>query len=299
MKVEVLAPAKVNLALHVTGQRGDGYHLLDTLVGFGPAFDRLTIQVSESLVLAVEGPEASGVPTDASNLILKAARVLNANRGGSFKLQKFLPVASGIGGGSSDAAAAIRGLLALWSSELPKEISSEVLLPYLDDILKLGADVPMCLFPRALRARGIGEQIDLVDGMPDLPVVLMNPRIPVSTPEVFRHLGVKENAPMPERLPAWPDKGAFCEWLACQRNDLQAPAIGLYPEIGKTLDILEGCEGVLLARMSGSGATCFAIFRDDECSRLAAEKLKRDHPRHWIAGGWLGDKIREAMPKIS
>lgn len=299
MTVEVLAPAKVNLALHVTGQREDGHHLLDTLVGFGPSFDRLTLREGKTLSLTVKGPELVGVPSNIDNLVMKAARLLDAERGASMVLEKHLPAASGIGGGSSDAAAAIRGLLAMWERANLNEMSDRALGAISEKILSLGADVPMCLIPCPLRARGIGEKIEWVRGLPPLPVVLMNPRVPVSTADVFRGLRVKDNAPMPDKFPEWSGIVDFCRWLGEQRNDLQPSAMALCPDIGTTLDRLNACDGVLLTRMSGSGATCFAIFSDEEHCRMAADRLSHENPGYWVAGGWLGNKVASAMPKIS
>ncbi|MCV2883042.1 4-(cytidine 5'-diphospho)-2-C-methyl-D-erythritol kinase [Actibacterium sp. XHP0104] len=296
--IEVFAPAKINLSLHVTGQRADGYHLLDSLVTFGPMGDRLLVSDGNTLSLTVEGPEAAGVPADMNNLILKAAELISDGRGAAFTLQKFLPAASGIGGGSADAAAALRGLMALWQIGRDWRDETDALRAFagqLDGLEQLGADVPMCLMNHPARVRGIGERLDWVP-LGAIPAVLVNPRVEVSTPAVFKALASKNNAPMPDDIPRFSGIQDFVPWLAQQRNDLQAPAIALQPVIGEVLTRLEATEGAMLARMSGSGATCFAIYPDQNHARAAAEKLYRDHPRWWVAGGVLGDQFKRGLP---
>ncbi len=247
------APAKINLALHVTGRRADGYHLLDSLVVFGRAGDRLVLRGAPGLSLGVEGPFADRIPAGAENLVLRAMEVMRREtgaqgQGASVTLTKRLPPGSGIGGGSSDAAAALRGLAQLWDMDLPGPKA----------LLALGADVPVCMDPRPQRMRGVGERLNPVTGLPDLPLLLVNPGVPVATPAVFTALTERDGAPM-EPLPDAPDLPRFVEWLARQRNDLQPPAMALVPEIGTVLARMKASAGCLLARMSGSGATCFAI----------------------------------------
>lgn len=269
MANKVFAPAKVNLTLHVTGQRGDGYHLLDSLVVFADVGDRLAIDPAPGLLLQVRGPLANGVPTDATNSILKAAAFLGQTDL-AFTLEKYLPAAAGIGGGTADAAAALRGIAALRGLELPA------------DVAPLGADVPVCLLGRAARMSGIGEQLIPLDGLPPLPALLVNPGVAVSTPAVFKGLTSKTNPPMPADIPVWSDVAAFAAWLAAQRNDLEAPAIGAQPVIADVLAALRGCAGQLLARMSGSGATCFALFENPDDARRAEEALRAAQPRWWV-----------------
>ena len=300
--VRVFAPAKINLTLHVTGRREDGYHLLDTLVAFAPVGDRLTIQPGNILSLTVEGPERAGVPADMENLALRAAMLASWGRGAAMVLEKILPAASGIGGGSSDAAAAFRGMLCFGDpGEAPAdtawampEVISET---HARALLDLGADVPMCLMPRPLRARGIGEKLDFID-LPPLPAVLVNPRVPVPTGEVFGRLETPSNAPMPEALPEFADAGSLIEWLAGQRNDLEAPATATAPIIEDVLASIRAAEGCGLARMSGSGATCFGLFADIEAAQAAVEALRTSHENWWIAGGLLGDQMARAMPRV-
>ncbi|OWU70250.1 hypothetical protein ATO2_06780 [Roseovarius sp. 22II1-1F6A] len=269
------APAKINLALHVTGRRADGYHLLDSLVVFGRAGDRLDLRGAPGLSLGVEGPFADRIPAGAENLVLRAMEVMRREtgaqgQGASVTLTKRLPPGSGIGGGSSDAAAALRGLAQLWDMDLPGPKA----------LLALGADVPVCMDPRPQRMRGVGERLDPVTGLPDLPLLLVNPGVPVATPAVFKALTERDGAPM-EPLPDAPDLPRFVEWLARQRNDLQPPAMALVPEIGTVLARMEASAGCLLARMSGSGATCFAIYRDTDMRDAAAAEIRAAAPPAW------------------
>lgn len=268
-RLEGFAPAKVNLTLHVTGQREDGYHLLDSLVVFADCGDRLWLDPGGPLGLIVSGPRAAGVPTDASNLILKAAAHLGAARGAAH-LEKHLPAAAGIGGGSSDAAAALRLYAEAQGCALP------------DDGAALGADVPVCLRGRATRMEGIGEGLSDLPGLPPLPAVLVNPGVDVPTPIVFKALAAKDNAPMPAALPTLCDPQAFADWLTTQRNDLETPAQTVEPIITTVLERLSASEGCALARMSGSGATCFGLFGTAARASAAAALIAADHPDWWV-----------------
>ena len=300
MTASVVAPAKVNLTLHVTGRRDDGYHLIDSLVTFAPICDRLTVQDGNTLSLTVEGPESAGVPADMKNLALQAAEIFSEGTGASLLLEKFLPAAAGIGGGSADAAAALRGMLAMredWTEE-NWDSPDSVLLPYAKKILGLGADVPMCLMSRPCRARGIGEKLDFLQH-PKLPAVLVNPRVAVPTGPVFDRLASRENPPMPDAIPECSDAVGLIDWLSDQRNDLQAPAIELVPQIAICLETLAATDGCRLARMTGSGATCFALYETFEKARASAESLYHAHPDWWVAGCELGDQSKLAEPKIS
>ena len=283
--VEVFAPAKVNLTLHVTGQRNDGYHLLDSLVVFADVGDRLMLSPASARSFEVTGPFADSVPATADNLVLKAATLLAPDLRFAIALEKALPPSSGIGGGSADAAAVARGVEAL-TGKAPDGAA----------LLSLGADVPMCLDPRPVRVRGIGEGLDPVPGLPPLPAVLANPMKPMPTPPVFRALEVKDNPPMPDRLPAFSGAADLIDWLAGERNDLQGPAITLLPEIGAVLSALAVCKGARLARMSGSGATCFALFATDVEAVEAAAALSEAHPGWWVRAGTLGDMTDAARP---
>lgn len=264
------APAKVNLALHVTGRRADGYHLLDTLVVHGGAADRVALldrapaptgSDDTAIDLAIVGPHAAGLGTGGDNLVVRAARLLAAEaaRQGrlvgpvALRLDKRLPVASGVGGGSSDAAATLRLLDRHWGLDLGRARLAELALP-------LGADVPMCVWGAPLRARGIGETIEILPDLPPFRLVLANPGVPVATPAVFRALKRRDNPPLPDLPARFADLAALVAWLAGTRNDLEAAAIDGAPAIAETLAELRAMPGCLMARMSGSGATCFGIF---------------------------------------
>jgi 4-diphosphocytidyl-2-C-methyl-D-erythritol kinase len=291
--VRVFAPAKINLTLHVVGRRGDGYHLLDSLVTFADVGDELVVSRGRGgLTLTVRGPEADGVPVDASNLALRAAAILAEAEGASLDLVKSLPVASGIGGGSADAAAALRAMMALRG--IGRTALSTGFETRAAEILALGADVPMCLFPRPLRARGIGERIDAVP-LPAVPAVLVNPRVALPTADVFRALERRDNAEMPEALPSPGDPLALAAWLRDCRNDLEAAAIRVQPVVATVLAALEAT-GCLLARMSGSGATCFGLHADPDTAARAAALLRSERPGWWVAETMLGDQTARAVP---
>ncbi len=297
--VKVFAPAKINLTLHVTGHRRDGYHLLDSLVVFAPFGDTLTINPGKSLTLHVEGPERLDVPDDMENLVLKVARMLSPENTASITLTKNLPAASGMGGGSADAAAALRGLLQFWQMGDLAKMEDADLRPYAEQLLELGADIPMCMMSSPARIGGIGEQVSPLADLPPLPALLVNPRLPVSTAEVFRELRPKINPPMPETIPRFTGAEDLVAWLAMQRNDLQATALKLQPGIGDVLNRLERSDRVLLSRMSGSGATCFGIFPDKASAIVAGELIRRDYPEWWVSGGLLGDQTKRSMPVIN
>lgn len=262
-----VAPAKVNLTLHVTGCRADGYHLLDSLVVFADIGDRVTVQPGAPR-LAVTGPMSAGIPDGPENLVLCAAALMRTEA--DIKLDKHLPAAAGIGGGSSDAAACLRALARLTGARLP------------DDVASLGADVPVCLLARAARMRGIGEEVTPLARLPILHAVLVNPRIAVSTTAIFKRLARRDNPPMPARLPGWHTAEHLIHWLATQRNDLEEPAIAEAPVIADVLQKIAASEGCALSRMSGSGATCFGLYPDPPSAQEAARTLRRDHPAWWV-----------------
>ena len=271
------APAKINLTLHVTGQRADGYHLLDSLVVFASISDQISVVPANRLSLSIDGPFGAGLTGDDSNLVLRAARLLDPAGKAAIRLTKNLPVASGIGGGSADAAASLRALSRLWG----------VALPGMEAIAALGADVPACLHGQALRLRGIGEQISDLPPLPALDIVLVNPGVAVPTPQVFKALTQKTNPAMAQDLPHWPDAVAFCDWLAAQRNDLATPAAGIAPKINVVLAALRA-SACLFAGMSGSGATCFGLFaQDGHSAEAAGNAIAAAHPDWWVAAGQL------------
>ena len=270
MKTEAFAPAKINLTLHVTGQRADGYHLLESLAVFADIGDRITATPAARSSLAVTGPLSDGVPTGPENLVLRAAALMGTPA--ALTLEKHLPAAAGIGGGSSDAAATLRALAALSGTSLPA-----------DKGLSLGADIPVCTLARAAMMRGIGDDIAPITGLPPLPAVLVNPRVAVPTPSVFRALSRKTNPAM-TAIPQGSDFNAFCAWLATQRNDLEPPARALAPEIGAALAALGDAR---LARMSGSGATCFGLYPTEDAAQAAAARIRAAQPAWWVAATTL------------
>ncbi len=277
MAIEVLAPAKINLTLHVTGWRTDGYHLLDSLVVFADVGDTVRARPAAQLGLVVDGPMAADVPSDTSNLVLKAARWLDSGKGAALNLTKRLPSSSGIGGGSSDAAAALRALSVLWRVACPVPART----------LSLGADVPVCMVPKARRMSGIGERLSAPVALPGADILLVNPGVAVSTPAVFGRLEQRDNPPMPGILPEWRDIRELANWLQGQRNDLQRAACALQPAIRDVLAALERT-GCLLARMTGSGATCFALFPPDgRSARAGRAQLCAGHPDWWAVSGRL------------
>ena len=286
MTLQVFAPAKVNLTLHVTGRRDDGYHLLDSLVAFAGVGDVLTLEPADDLSLRITGPEGAGLAAEPDNLVLRAAAALEApGQGARITLDKRLPVASGIGGGSADAAAALHGLSRLWSCLLPDPARS----------LALGADVPVCLQGKTCRMSGVGDHLAPAPPLPPVWAVLANPRIPVPTPAVFRALTSRSNPAMPADLPCWANAPDLARWLAAQRNDLEPAAIAVAPQIAMVLDRLASLPGTLLARMSGSGATCFALFGTSALAEAAATALRQTHPDWWIAAAPLGDANRTTV----
>ena len=283
------APAKVNLALHVLRRRADGYHELDSLAVFMPQVaDVLHVSAANESGLEVGGAPAAGVPADERNLALRAARALIRRWPRHFgpvhiRLEKRLPAAAGIGGGSADAAAVMRAMCRLFGfSPPPAELMAVA--------LELGADVPVCLHGRAVRMRGIGERLTAVAIPAGLGVVLANPGVRLATAEVFSRLAEMRRRNGQEAAGGLPDdwpmqRGAFLDSLARLRNDLEAPARALAPAIADCLQALRTLFGARLARMSGSGATCFALFDTVDAARAAAEKLRAQHPRWWVATG--------------
>lgn len=278
------APAKVNLTLHVTGQRADGYHLLDSLVVFCGIGDRLLVSTSATTSLCVTGPFAQEIPPGPDNLVLRAANAFGADRPVAITLEKNLPPASGVGGGSTDAAATIRAILRL-RDQTGLHHDRDWRKGNLARLLALGADVPVCLAADPSRMRGVGERVDPAGQVPRAHFVLVNPRVTVPTPAVFKALALKHNTPMPDTLPIWSDVVAMARWLAEQRNDLELPAITIAPVISDVLKVLGAQSGVLIARMSGSGATCYGLFSDPIAAIAAVAAIKADRPNWWAAAG--------------
>lgn len=275
---KTIAPAKINLTLHVTGQRDDGYHLLDSLVVFTDAGDQISAKSGNDMALTVSGPFAEGVPTDDSNLILRAAHLLRRKRGviqgAHITVEKHLPHAAGVGGGSADAAATLKLLAELWQVDpLP---------PTAPEVLALGADVPVCIAgPGPTRMTGIGEGLTPIPQLPDCALVLVNPRVAVSTQAAFRGLASKTNAGM-DAVPDSLDFKAFATWLAAQRNDLQAPAMAIAAEVSTAIDRLRRIPAVAHAGMSGSGATCYGLVRNMADARHVARVIQVAEMGWWV-----------------
>jgi len=270
------APAKINLTLHVLGKRADGYHLLESLVVFADAGDTLTAEPADDLSFSMTGPNAAALADtpDTDNLVLKAARLLDAGagRGARLTLEKHLPVAAGIGGGSADCAAALRALNQLWGlGHSPETLAALG--------VELGADVPVCVYaPRPSVMSGIGEVISAAPKLPPLWCVLVNPGVPVATGPVFKALNAQPATAQSDTF--WPggfsDAKTLARFMATCRNDLEPPARALVPEVSETVRAIAGTQGCLLARLSGSGATCFGLYADEEAAKASAASLARE-----------------------
>jgi 4-diphosphocytidyl-2-C-methyl-D-erythritol kinase len=273
------APAKINLALHVLGRRADGFHLLDSLVVFAEVGDSLTASESDDLALILEGRFREALADAKENLVLRAARLLADEAGmtprARIVLRKNLPVASGIGGGSADAAAALRLLSRLWRLDVPAADLFAL-------AAKLGADVPVCLAGRPARMAGVGEALAALPQLPECGLLLVNPGVAVATASVFRARTGGFSTPL--ELPScWPDVDALAATLRAAGNDLETPAIALAPVIADVLAALRHESKCLIARMSGSGATCFGLFATRSEAEAAAAALAR--PGWWLWGG--------------
>lgn len=281
------AKAKTNLALHVVGRRDDGYHELDSLVVFAAIGDTLEISRAAPGVgrLVIDGPFAAGLGTGDDNLVLKALAAFEADitplPDVALRLTKRLPIASGIGGGSADAAATLR-LAARYAGLAADDARLWALAA------RLGADVPMCLASRPLRAEGIGERLTPWPEAPRLSLLLVNPGVGVSTPAVFRRLERRDGTPLPE-LPPQPTADALAAFLRAEtRNDLEAPAIEEAPVIAEALERIRATDGCRLARMSGSGATVFGIFSNMEAADRAAQQIAAERPEWWVVATRAG-----------
>lgn len=270
------APAKVNLALHVTGRRADGYHLLDSLVAFPRVGDSLAAAPAEEWSLAIDGPFAAGLEAGPDNFVLRAAALFPPGPALALRLAKQLPVASGIGGGSADAAAALRLIARLRAAALPAPAA----------VLGLGADVPVCLAGQPARMSGIGEVLVPLR-LPPAWLVLVNPGVPVPTGAVFARLASRDNPPLGP-LPAFADAPALAGYLAAQRNDLEPPARAVAPVVGEVIAALGQAPGCRIVRMSGSGATCFGLFATEAPAEAAAADIRRRAPGWWVAAAPLG-----------
>jgi 4-diphosphocytidyl-2-C-methyl-D-erythritol kinase len=276
MLVSERAHAKINLALHIIGRRADGYHELDSIVAFAGVADVLTISPAAKISISLSGPFANDLPPDDENIVLMAGRRLADFAGKKnlplspvkFHLEKNLPVAAGIGGGSADAAAALRGLIRLFGISVSAQDMKEI-------ALKLGADVPVCLGQKASRMRGIGEIIEPIAVSLPRAALLINPRVPLPTPGVFEALKLECGQSFGTAIGDLTD-------IRSWRNDLTAPAITIVPEIASVLESLGSQSEIICARMSGSGATCFGLFENFELAQTAANKISEKHPNWWV-----------------
>lgn len=274
MRTSEQAQAKINLALHITGRRDDGYHLLDSVVAFAACGDRITVRPAAESSLTISGPFAQDLADTSDNIVLRALSLFGPDIRAGVDLEKNLPVASGIGGGSADAAAVLRAVARM----------CRIPLPPVEQVLRLGADVPVCLMQKPVRMQGVGEVLTPLP-LPELHAVLVNPGVAVATGPVFEALESRAN-------PAIAMEGAqlgnatetakeTIGWLKTLRNDLQPDAILQAPVIGDVLAALRAA-GADLARMSGSGATCFGLFEQAGAADRAAELLQQEHPRWWV-----------------
>lgn len=273
------APAKINLYLHVLGRRPDGYHALDSLVAFADFGDELRAETADTLSLSLEGPFAGVLAGDSDNLVLKAARALDPGRGARLTLVKNLPVAAGLGGGSADAAAALRALRGLWDVEITDAALAAL-------AFRVGADVPVCLAGRPSFVGGAGEALAPTPRLPAAGLVLVNPGVGLATASVFAaRQGPFSEAARFDAVP--PDAGGLAGLLAARRNDLEAPAMALVPAVADVLAALRATPGCRLARMSGSGATCFGLYDDRAAAEQAAGWLAEREQAWWIKAAAL------------
>jgi 4-diphosphocytidyl-2-C-methyl-D-erythritol kinase len=292
------APAKLNLYLHVTGRRDDGYHRLDSLIAFAALGDVVEVAPAEDLSLAITGRFAAALGDAADNLVMRAARLLSleaglpAHRGAAIRLEKRLPVAAGLGGGSADAAAALHGLCALWNVS-----------PGDDDLarmaISLGADVPVCLSPRPAFVGGIGEILDPAPALPVLHVALVNPGVSLSTASVFANLEINPTERHGRFAEAPRDAAVLAGLLASRANDLDPPARRLCPAVVEVLSALGRQADCLLARMSGSGATCFGLFDSAAAAAAAARHIADRQPAWWaVSSPLIGDSDKVEISPI-
>lgn len=278
-RVVVAAPAKLNFCLHVGNRRADGYHDLESLVAFSAVGDVIALETGEGFSLSVDGAFAALLDGGEDNLALRAARLLAAStktdRGARIRLTKNLPVASGLGGGSADAAAVLRGLARLWNLDTPLDVLHEL-------AASLGADVPVCVKSVPAWMEGKGERITRLPTFPPLHLLLVNPGTAVPTGQVFASLTKRRGLGLVCPQPGFPDASALLRFLQGTTNDLEAPARVIAPEVAELLDILTKSPGALLARMSGSGATCFGIFSSGIELITATNSLAARHPGWWV-----------------
>ena len=274
--IRKVAKAKVNLALHVIGKLENGYHVLDSLVGFPDIGDILTFTKASKISLSISGPFADDLvgnsTHDDSNIIIKAAKLACVgNQGAKIHLTKNLPVASGIGGGSTDAAATLIAIAQLWNNSLP----------IARDIIGLGADVPACLSDSFKRMGGIGEKLLEVPKPSQMWIVLVNCGLKISTQTIFDEINFADNEPLNE-LPIFTSSMGFCDYLLNQRNDLEKVVCNRFPEVQSVLKILRSTQGSKLVRMSGSGSTCFALYFSKKEALSAESSIQEQFNDYWV-----------------
>ncbi|MDB5507448.1 MAG: 4-(cytidine 5-diphospho)-2-C-methyl-D-erythritol kinase [Devosia sp.] len=286
MRISEAAPAKLNLALHVTRRRDDGYHDLESLVVFADVGDELSAEPAPADTLAIRGPFAQRLGTSDGNLVMRAVAAFRARfpthvaTGLKFTLEKNLPIAAGLGGGSADAAAALRLMAVLGEPDIaPRDLVAIA--------ATLGADVPACLLSMPATIRGVGEIVTPLRAFPAVHVVLINPLLPLATAEVFRRLLIHDNEPLPPLPEPMTRPAQLGIWLAETRNDLETPAIAMLPEIAALIERMARAGGCMLARMSGSGATVFGVFGSAALAHQAAHELRAEWPDHWVAAAPL------------
>lgn len=288
------APAKINLFLHITGKRNDGYHNIESLISFADIGDYITLSTSKTPEFSVEGPFAAGLSEQekdsgpqSKNIVMKAlwglSRLYKRPPEFHVHLMKNLPIAAGIGGGSADAAALIWGIIKQWGKPPDQDELQKFML-------ELGADVPVCYQCDNTFVQGIGESISPVNYFPEIPVVLINPLKPCATGAVFKTFDGKFSSSI--TMPQDPSLDEFLDFIAQQHNDLEKPACALVEDITNILNALNYTEGCRLARMSGSGATCFGLFDTTAHSENAADIIKQENPDWWVKSGILGGTAR-------
>ena len=288
--VTEFAAAKVNLFLHVLGRREDGFHLLESLVAFADIGDEVTVAKGPTFTLSISGPFASEVPKGGDNIVMQAAEALAHGvsaipPGAEMALHKSLPAASGIGGGSANAAACLKGLLKLHDVALSDAALNQI-------AVGLGADVPVCLRSKISMMRGIGQIVETVPDLPEIYAVLVNPCVAVPTGPIFQAMGLLHGAMVSEPAPvlsrtAFRNAHSFADYLRQCRNDLETPATNMVREIGDVQEALFAVDGCLLARMSGSGATCFGLFENQEEALDVEARFVSEHPNWWVKAARL------------
>ncbi len=275
--ISEFAPAKINLSLHLVGQKSNGYHLLDSIVSFVNIGDNVSITPGKPGELKVAGPFAKDLPSSNHNLVLKAARLFDSFEPSQITLEKNIPVTSGIGGGSADAAATVRLLSKFYNEPEPP----------IEKLIYLGSDVPVCMHKGIVRMMGIGEEIINLSPAPKVGILLVNPGKALSTAKVFKAVKKKSNSEVNLQGSNEKSLNPWFDWINSMRNDLTDSAIDLIPDIRIALDKLTACDGARVVRMSGSGATCFALFEDFELLQNAKVRITKECPSFWCKAGEL------------